>query len=152
MQPSHVPLREQYANRWRSILEALGVPARALVNRHGPCPVCGGKDRFRFDNKAGHGTWICSQCGAGDGPTLAMLFRGWTFAELLAHLGGGIDPLPVMPQRPAVPPPETTDDKRRPMGTTHDVGPVCPAPRSSGDCDPTNQFLACSMKSASVLL
>lgn len=29
--------------------------------------MCGGKDRFRFDNKEGRGTWICNQCGSGDG-------------------------------------------------------------------------------------
>ena len=35
--------------------------------RHCPCPVCGGKDRFRFDNKDGRGTYICNQCCSGDG-------------------------------------------------------------------------------------
>ena len=35
---------------------SLGVPAKALTNRHGPCPICGGKDRFRFDDKGGRGT------------------------------------------------------------------------------------------------
>ncbi|WP_435052153.1 primase-helicase zinc-binding domain-containing protein [Escherichia coli] len=36
-------------------------------NRHQPCPVCGGSDRFRFDDREGRGTWYCNQCGAGDG-------------------------------------------------------------------------------------
>ena len=36
-------------------------------NRHQACPVCGGSDRFRFDDKEGRGTWFCNQCGAGDG-------------------------------------------------------------------------------------
>ncbi len=61
------PLKDRALGRWRGILPALGVPAKALSNRHGPCPMCGGKDRFRFDDKGGRGTWICSQCGAGDG-------------------------------------------------------------------------------------
>ena len=30
---------------------------------HTPCPVCGGKDRFRFDNLNGTGSFICSQGG-----------------------------------------------------------------------------------------
>ncbi|MDI5829610.1 hypothetical protein MJN51_36035, partial [Salmonella enterica subsp. enterica serovar Kentucky] len=34
--------------------------------RHAPCPACGGKDRFRFDDN-GRGSFICNQCGAGDG-------------------------------------------------------------------------------------
>ena len=63
----HEPLKDRALGRWRGILPALGVPAKALSNRHGPCPMCGGKDRFRFDDKGGRGTWICSKCGAGDG-------------------------------------------------------------------------------------
>src|SRR5688500_4565649 len=53
--------------RWIGILSAVGVPPKALKNRHGPCPVCGGKDRFRFDDKGATGSFYCSQCGPGDG-------------------------------------------------------------------------------------
>jgi putative DNA primase/helicase len=55
--------------QWPTILTELGlsIPKRG---QHGPCPTCGGKDRFRLDDKEGRGTWICSQCGAGDGLTL----------------------------------------------------------------------------------
>jgi putative DNA primase/helicase len=24
---------------------------RALSGKHGPCPLCGGRDRFRFDDR-----------------------------------------------------------------------------------------------------
>ena len=69
----------------------LGVPAKALRNRHGPCPVCGGKDRFRFDDKGGRGTWICSRCGAGDGIELVKRLRNVEFREaarlIEEHLG-----------------------------------------------------------------
>ncbi len=40
---------------------------KVIKNRHQACPVCGGADRFRFDDKRGRGTWFCNQCGAGDG-------------------------------------------------------------------------------------
>lgn len=36
---------------WSRILPALGVTV--LKNRHQPCPVCAGKDRFRFDDREG---------------------------------------------------------------------------------------------------
>ena len=36
--------------RWPEILAALGIDPAALRNRHGPCPGCGGRDRFRFDD------------------------------------------------------------------------------------------------------
>jgi putative DNA primase/helicase len=67
--------------RWHGILVQLGVSDKFLTGKHGPCPLCGGKDRFRFDNKAGRGTWICSQCGAGDGFGLLQQIKGWTYRE-----------------------------------------------------------------------
>lgn len=77
------------SHRWRSILPALGVESRCLVNKHGPCPVCEGRDRFRFDDQEGRGTWICNKCGSGDGIELVKLFRGVDFKAACAL----IDPL-----------------------------------------------------------
>jgi putative DNA primase/helicase len=51
--------------KWPLIFEGLGI--NVGTGKHGPCPVCGGKDRFRFDNLEDRGTWICNLCGAGDG-------------------------------------------------------------------------------------
>ena len=51
--------------KWQSIFSSLGIDVGN--GKHCPCPVCGGKDRFRFDNKNGRGTYICNQCGSGDG-------------------------------------------------------------------------------------
>lgn len=66
--------------RWRDILTALGVDKKFLVNKHGPCPMCGGKDRFRWDNKDGKGTFYCSGgCGAGSGADLLKMMHGWDF-------------------------------------------------------------------------
>lgn len=64
--------------QWDSIFPALGiaVPARG---KHGACPVCGGKDRFHFDDKEGKGTWLCRQCEgkqAGDGLDLVCKVTG----------------------------------------------------------------------------
>lgn len=74
--------------KWRGILMNLGVPDAALKNRHGPCPLCGGKDRFRFDDSEGRGTWICNHCGAGDGMKLAMDYTGKRFQEVAALIDG----------------------------------------------------------------
>jgi len=72
-------------NSWPAVLVQLGVPEHVLRNKHGPCPGrgCGGKDRFRFDNKHGHGDFFCNQCGAGDGFKLLQLVHGWSFSEAL---------------------------------------------------------------------
>ena len=81
MRPERERLAETHKGHWRPILAGLGVPSQMLVNRHGPCPVCGGKDRFRFDDKDGLGTFYCTHCGAGDGPRLVMLVTGLGFKE-----------------------------------------------------------------------
>lgn len=91
MNSSGPPLRDVCKGRWQAILPLVGIDARHLTGKHGPCPVCGGNDRFRFDDKDGRGTWICSQCGAGDGIALAMRFNKWDFkqaAERIEPLAG----------------------------------------------------------------
>lgn len=65
-------IHDQAIGKWRSILPVLGIDPKFLTNRHGPCPICGGKDRFRFDDKEGKGTFFCSGCGPGTGVDLVM--------------------------------------------------------------------------------
>lgn len=55
--------------QWPQILRGLGVEVPG-GGKHGPCPMCGGKNRFRLDDKEGRGTWYCNNCGADDGLTL----------------------------------------------------------------------------------
>ncbi|MCE9958561.1 DUF927 domain-containing protein [Aeromonas rivipollensis] len=83
--------------RWPELLATLGIdtPSRG---KHGPCPACGGKDRFRLDDKGGRGTWICNQCGAGDGLTLVGKVIGKPLKEAAALIAplvglsaGGLD-------------------------------------------------------------
>jgi putative DNA primase/helicase len=53
--------------RWPGILAKFGLGERELSGKHTACPLCGGKDRFRFDDKSGYGSWHCNRCGAGTG-------------------------------------------------------------------------------------
>lgn len=58
------------AGKWQQILLSNGVTGDVLDGRHHPCPGCGGKDRMRFDDKDGRGTFFCNGGGtpiAGDG-------------------------------------------------------------------------------------
>jgi putative DNA primase/helicase len=68
---------ERARGRWRKILPLLGVETRFLTNKQGPCPMCGGKTRFRFDDKNGDGTFYCNHCGAGVGIILIRKLKGW---------------------------------------------------------------------------
>ncbi|EPR8401452.1 DUF927 domain-containing protein [Klebsiella variicola] len=54
------------ADRWPTVLAGLHIDVPDSPRRHAPCPACGGSDRFRFDD-GGRGSFICNQCGAGDG-------------------------------------------------------------------------------------
>lgn len=82
---------------WKTLLPSLGVDTHALNGKHGACPGCGGKDRFRFDDKDGNGTFVCSQGNgdtlAGDGFILLEHVHGWTrpesFQAVKAALGLG---------------------------------------------------------------
>lgn len=82
MQPDRSPA-EIATGRWGYILPSLGLDERFMVNRHGPCPLCGGKDRYRYDDKEGRGSWICNQCGSGDGYKMLQLLNGWGFRQAL---------------------------------------------------------------------
>lgn len=58
------------------IFSAVGIKLHSNHKKHQPCPLCGGSDRFRCDDKNGTGSWICNQCGAGTGYTLVRDYTG----------------------------------------------------------------------------
>lgn len=89
---------KQACGHWPRILPALGV--KVIKNRHQACPVCGGSDRFRFDDKEGRGTWFCNQCGAGDGLKLVEKVFGVTPSEAAGKVNAVTGNLP--PVAPAV--------------------------------------------------
>lgn len=75
---------------WPGVLSRFGVDVSLLTDRHSACPGCGGKDRFRFDDRNGEGTWLCSGGGdfqSGDGIALLMHVRGWEWKEAVNALG-----------------------------------------------------------------
>ncbi|EMK4050013.1 DNA primase, partial [Salmonella enterica subsp. enterica serovar Newport] len=84
-----------------------------IKNRHQSCPVCGGSDRFRFDDKQGRGTWFCNQCGAGDGLKLVEKVFGVTPSEAAGKVNavtGNL--LPVAPEVIAAAEAETVADRK----------------------------------------
>jgi putative DNA primase/helicase len=104
---------------WPDTLLKVGIADTFLRDKHGPCPACGGTNRFRFDNKDGRGTFICSPdgagCGAGDGFRLVELFHGCdpSTARLMVMEVNGLrdEPSgnrcqiePIQPRRPTAAP------------------------------------------------
>lgn len=81
-------VRDAALGRWKDLVfPAFGIQVPAKRNQHGPCPICGGKDRFRCDDKQGKGTWICNQCGAGDGFSLIEKSRNMDYSTVLKEVG-----------------------------------------------------------------
>lgn len=128
------------AEGWHSVLLAAGLDEKFLRRKHGPCPTCGGKDRFRFDNRHGRGDWICNQCGAGDGFKLLMGAQGLPFAEArrlvmsLARLSD--DNPPAVVPRPADP------DPPQPAQPTQRVRALLRESCLVEDCEPARAYLA----------
>ncbi|WP_226780323.1 DUF7146 domain-containing protein [Oceaniglobus trochenteri] len=109
----HRPTNEAANGKWRGILLELGVPETFLHDRLGPCPFCGGKDRFRFDNKDGSGSFYCNQCEPGRGMTFVERFLGLDFRDAAARVDAILGNHKVGTDAP--PKPALTDEDRRAM-------------------------------------
>ncbi len=103
-------IKAKASGRWLEIVSAIGgVSANALAGQHGPCPRCGGKDRFRaFDDFPSTGGTICNQCGTHtDGIATVSWLLGCDVSaachRLADHLGLG---------RRQKPSREASDDER----------------------------------------
>lgn len=91
--------------KWSGIL-GQWLNERNLSGKHSSCPLCGGKDRFRFDDLNGEGTWICSNCGAGAGMHLLMSVTGWQFKQAAQYIESMVGKVKAKPIRTA---PDTED-------------------------------------------
>lgn len=81
-------IRDHANGRWREILLTYGFREQDLTGRNGPCPKCGGADRFRFIDEQ-VGAVLCNQCFKeknGDGIAAVRWIRDWTFSETLREL------------------------------------------------------------------
>lgn len=91
-------LSMEMQGKWESVLPQY-VDNSYLTGKHMACPICEtGKDRFRFDNKEGRGTYFCAQCGSGDGFDLIMKVTGKDFktiANELQLVSGNIVAAPI---------------------------------------------------------
>lgn len=76
----------------------------------GPCPFCGGQDRFNVKLADNGQLWLCRVCGDGkyhDAIAFLMQRDNLTFAQVLAAYGGGVQPSPS-------PSPTTSGQRPRP--------------------------------------
>lgn len=77
-------LKHEAEGRWPGILAALGVPEEYRdTQRNGPCPFCGGTDRYRFTDYRGLGYFVCHTCtpDGGNGFELAQRWLKCDFKQ-----------------------------------------------------------------------
>ena len=120
-----ISLKSQIVNspqNWNQIFSTLGLDVPPNPRRHGPCPVCGGKDRFRFDDRDGSGSWYCAQGetehrsgkNAGDGAALVADFFDIGYREAREKIRE-IDPdgVRIARENRAAPVPPADPDRQR---------------------------------------
>ena len=100
-------IKRRTVGHWPEILSALaGIPAEALDGQHGPCPACGGKDRFRaLDDFRETGGVYCNGCFStanGDGIAAVQHFAGVDFSTALYMLAGHLGTSPNGNGKPQV--------------------------------------------------
>lgn len=76
--------------KWSYILPSFGIDQKLLRPKNGPCPICGGEDRFSFDDKFGDGNYYCRKHihhpESGNGFNLLMAHTGWNFYQTLSEV------------------------------------------------------------------
>ena len=95
--------------RWPDLLMQLaGLTPDQLTDTHQPCPLCGGEDRYRFDDLDGTGSWYCNQCGgkdhtggAGSGMDMLMRRTGLTYPEACKRIEQHLNIKPEPPTKGA---------------------------------------------------
>ena len=70
-------------SQWRDTLTSIGIDL-PRGKTQGPCPCCGGTDRFTFDDKYGNGNWYCRQCEPSSGDGIALVANVFRISQLEA--------------------------------------------------------------------
>jgi hypothetical protein len=93
-------------------IERRGIKLVGGVDRCGPCPQCGGKDRFSINVRKQ--VFLCRGCAArGNVITLVRFLDGCTFLEALEYLTGERAPAPSRPPLAATDAPRDDDRDAR---------------------------------------
>jgi DNA primase len=101
-----------------------GVQLQGAAEKYGPCPVCGGNDRFHVKEHNGIGYFFCRSCHYDVGGRLwhdAIDYLAWTrgmcFRDAVAYLGGWAGEPSALPVR------------RRPAPQLQPIQSISPAVR-----------------------
>ncbi|AUR84065.1 CHC2-type zinc finger protein [Vibrio phage 1.047.O._10N.286.55.F2] len=81
---------------WVEIIQSLTSIDPKIFNRkkEHPCPLCGGKTRFRYTGKTG-APFFCNVCGAKDGLNFYIAYTGCDFPTALTDVGNFLNMIPT---------------------------------------------------------
>lgn len=135
-------IRANARGRWPEIIGAL-VGQDYISGKNGPCPGCGGRDRFQFNRRSDAGAFVCRAHPrqGGDGFELLAHALGLSFAEAMRQVGDflGLTHYNAAPRRPAPPPPAPAVDwsqaRKAARGMWHSA-------RQIEASDPAGRYLA----------
>jgi putative DNA primase/helicase len=90
-------LKRNIQGKARFLAESVAdIPSDCLTGKHSQCPLHGGKNDFRFDDKTGLGSWICT-CGHGDIFDLVMQSRKCSFSDAMHLISEALNGAPALP-------------------------------------------------------
>jgi Toprim domain/CHC2 zinc finger len=101
-----------HAVRIEDEIERRGIKLVGRIDRCGPCPICGGRDRFSINVRKQ--VFLCRQCDArGDVIALTQFLDGCNFREAVEYLTGERSPAPSRPAPAATDAPRDDDRDAR---------------------------------------
>ncbi|MDF2418047.1 DNA primase [Acinetobacter beijerinckii] len=88
-------VKEAARGNWVDIFSRFNITV-PKIDTHGPCPSCGGEDRFRYDDKYENGDYICNVCTESanrDGFDLIGKVTGMPFLQVIEEVAAivGLD-------------------------------------------------------------
>lgn len=90
--------------RWYGILSALGMTAKQLNGKNGPCPFCAGTDRWRWTDYEQLGMGICTQCGPRNGMQIVQEWENVDFVGAIKIVEGLLGVVAESPKKVVVDP------------------------------------------------
>lgn len=139
--------------RWKEIHTAIGIDPRFLRRKAQPCPCCGGKDRFIYDEKNEGQIFYCREYarngGGVSGFDLVMHFCRCDFPTALKIVAGvlGMDnaPLPAIhraePEQPKAEPPKPETDQAAKLAALWNAAEPLPLSDSERAENPVIRYL-----------
>jgi len=110
-------VNRQAHGRWSEILMSVGglTGTQVQPKKYQGCPICGGKDRYNYDDYEGNGNYFCRGCDAGNGWTMLTKKLGIDFKDALQKVGEYLNMTPE--GKPVV------------KKATNTLAPIIPAPK-----------------------